>query len=190
MKHPVDTAETQEGFLQRFHRRKVAARRGELTSAEPDRAEIDEKRRAADSNEKPVLTDDDMPPVESLTADSDFSGFLSDGVSETLRREALRRLWRVADFEFVDDLDIYASDYTNFEPLGGIVTAEMQHRMELEAKRQMEKLAEVDEPDVLEGEPASEDEVLLAQAPQQDGEALASIESGLALEEEQSERET
>jgi hypothetical protein len=134
---PVDT---EESFLQRFHRRKLAARRGEVLPDAPE-APVTEP---AGGNEtgppEPVLTDDDMPPLDSLSGDSDFSGFLSPGVSEDLRRAALRRLWRVADTPFTDDLDIYAGDYTQFESLGGLVTREMRRRLDLEMRRQGESL--------------------------------------------------
>jgi len=126
-----------ESFLRRLHRRKQAAREGLELPEEPP----EEETHATEPEPlQPVLSDEDMPPVDELKADSDFSPFLSPGVSESLQREALRRLWQVADLEFVDDLDIYASDYTEFEPLGSLVTREMRHRMELETARQAQQL--------------------------------------------------
>jgi Protein of unknown function (DUF3306) len=77
-----------------------------------------------------LLTDEDMPPVESLTDDGDYSGFLSAGVSELLRRKALRRLFSSSKFNVTDGLDDFAEDYTGFAPLGDVVTADMKHRME------------------------------------------------------------
>ena len=44
-------------------------------------------------------TDADMPPLESLSADSDFTGFLSPKVSESLRRAALRKLFHGDDIQ-------------------------------------------------------------------------------------------
>ena len=81
-----------------------------------------------------------MPPLESLTADSDYSGFLSPRVSEGLRRAALRRLFHGAEFNVVDGLDEYADDFTRFETLGEIVTADMRHLLEVQARRQAEAL--------------------------------------------------
>ena len=72
--------------------------------------------------ELPVLTDADMPPVESLHADSDFSGFLSPGVSEELRKLALRKMFALPSFQIRDGLDDYDDDFTVFEPLGDTVT--------------------------------------------------------------------
>lgn len=70
----------------------------------------------------PVLTDADMLPVESLHADSDFSGFLSPGVSEELRKLALRKMFALPSFQVRDGLDDYDDDFTVFEPLGDTVT--------------------------------------------------------------------
>ena len=72
--------------------------------------------------ELPVLTDADMLPVESLHADSDFSGFLSPGVSEELRKLALRKMFALPSFQIRDGLDDYDDDFTVFEPLGDTVT--------------------------------------------------------------------
>ena len=131
----------EEGFLQRLHRRKQAARNGEPLPEEPPQTPA----AAPGAEETPPLTDKDMPPIDSLDAESDYSGFLSPGVSEALQQAALRRLWRVTDLDFIDDLDIYASDYTRHEPLGDLVTQEMRHRLELEARRQAEAALQ-DEP--------------------------------------------
>ena len=76
-----------------------------------------------------------MPPLESLGPDSDYSGFLSRGVSEALRRKALARLFRSPAYNVVDGLDDYAEDFTKFAPLGDIVTADMRHQLEQRLKR-------------------------------------------------------
>jgi len=75
----------------------------------------------------PPLTDADMPSVESLTETSDLSGFFSDGVSATLRKAALRRVFSGAAFNRRDGLNDYDGDYTVFEPLGDTVTADMKY---------------------------------------------------------------
>lgn len=55
----------------------------------------------------------DLPPIDSLTAESDFTPFLRAGVPENLHRQALRRLW-TSDPVFANDdgLKDYADDYT------------------------------------------------------------------------------
>ncbi len=87
-----------------------------------------------------ALTDADMPPVDSLGADSDYTGFLSPKISEPLRRAALRKLFHSAEFNVIDELDDYAEDFTTFTALGDLVTADMRHPLEVEAKKQAEAL--------------------------------------------------
>ena len=88
-----------------------------------------------DTVEERVLTDEDMPPLESLDENSDYSGFLSSGVSEALRRRALRKLFSSAVFNIPDGLDDYDDDFTSFAALGDIVTSDMKHQAEMEAER-------------------------------------------------------
>lgn len=138
-----------EGFLGRWSRRKSeAAREIEPTPVSPPEATGPE---ASDAEPEKVLTDEDMPPIEELGEESDYSGFLSSGVSEQLRKTALRKLFHSAKFNVCDGLDDYAEDYTKFEPLGDIVTADMKYEM----KRAMEKALEA-------GDDANADEGLTA----------------------------
>ena len=58
-----------------------------------------------------------LPPVESLGFDSDFTPFLRPDVDETLKRAALKRLFRDARFNVIDGLDVYIDDYTKAEPI-------------------------------------------------------------------------
>ena len=92
--------------------------------------------------EEEVLTDADMPSLDSLDEDSDYSGFLSSGVSEELRRRALRKLFSSAVFNIPDGLDDYDDDFTTFAALGDIVTADMRHQQEMEAERARQARAE------------------------------------------------
>lgn len=64
----------------------------------------------------------DLPPVESLTAESDFTPFMRAGVPEDLHRQALRKLW-TSDPVFANDdgLKDYADDYTGLFSGSGIV---------------------------------------------------------------------
>jgi hypothetical protein len=148
-KHPPnpdgDMPRPDESFFSRFHRRKTEARLAErvpikaISEAAPDGAALpvvaSSTAEAAKIDER---TDDDMPPLESLSEDSDFTGFLSPKVSETLRRAALRKLFHSSTFNVIDELDDYAEDFTTFEPLGDIITADMRHQLELEAKKMAE----------------------------------------------------
>jgi hypothetical protein len=133
-----------------------------LTAVEADQ----QPENAAEENQEPgILTDEDMSAVEELGEDSDYSGFLSSGVSDKLRKIALRKLFAGAGFNIRDGLDDYDEDFTNFPALGDIVTCDMKHQMELteERKRQAEELAEKERLALLdEGEdvPAQESQTL------------------------------
>ncbi|MCP4232263.1 MAG: DUF3306 domain-containing protein, partial [Aestuariibacter sp.] len=64
---------------------------------------------------EPVLTDADMPAIETLGENSDFSKFMSSGVSDKLRNMALQKMFQTAEFNIRDGLDEYDEDYTSFE---------------------------------------------------------------------------
>ena len=138
-----------EGPLRRWARRRREVAREEEALAEArrrvapedrpeDRTEVPEP--GADATEPAgvedtVLTDEDMPSLESLDDNSDYSGFLSPGVSERLRRRALRKLFTSAVFNVPDGLDDYDDDFRSFEALGDIVTSDMRHQAEVEEER-------------------------------------------------------
>ena len=94
--------------------------------------------------EENVLADEDMPPLDSLDENSDYSGFLSSGVSEGLRRRALRKLFSSAVFNITDGLDDYNDDFTSFAALGDIVTSDMRHQAEVEAERERQARADAE----------------------------------------------
>lgn len=131
----------------RWSRRKARARAAPVpaapraqapASAAVPAAAADGAGRVLDTPDAPperALTDADMPALEALGEDDDYSGFLSPGVSEPLRLKALRKLFTSAKFNVTDGLDDYAEDFTKFEPLGDIITSDMRHRIEMEAER-------------------------------------------------------
>ena len=123
-----------ESFLARFHRRKLEARQENAAAPIEEAPPLE-----PDAIEEPP-TDADMPPLDTLDAESDYTGFLSPKVSEKLRRAALRKLFHSAQFNIVDGLDEYAEDFTSFESLGDIVTADMRHLIEVEARKKVEAL--------------------------------------------------
>ena len=125
-----------ETFLERFHRRKSAARQVTEASQAPPAETAETAVVPPQAEPAPEPTDADMPPLETLTADSDYRGFLSSKVSESLRRAALRRLFHGSAFNVIDELDDYAEDFTTFAALGDIVTADMRHQIEVEARKQ------------------------------------------------------
>jgi hypothetical protein len=126
----------EESLLGRWSRRKHEARNYDEDTKEQENT-------ANTEPVKPVaLTDADMPSVESLNEDSDYSGFLSPKVSEKLRKQALHKLFHSSYFNIRDGLDDYDGVYTEFEKLGDVITADMRHQMEMETKRHLQQLAE------------------------------------------------
>lgn len=66
----------------------------------------------------------DLPPIDGLDKDSDYTPFLGDGVPEKLARAAMRKLWRSDPiFAFRDGLDDYDDDYTIVETIAKAVTS-------------------------------------------------------------------
>ena len=128
-----------EPFLARFHRLKTEARREEVEPEPRDQpigsTDLSTPNNAVPEPAEAELSDADMPPIETLDAESDYSGFLSPGVSDALRQAALRKLFHGATFNVIDGLDDYAEDFTMFEALGDIVTADMRHQIEIEAEK-------------------------------------------------------
>ncbi len=61
----------------------------------------------------------ELPPVDSLTPESDFTGFFQPQgkVEEALKRAALKQLLRDPRFNVMDGLDIYVGDYTKSDPI-------------------------------------------------------------------------
>ena len=93
-----------EGVLGRWSRLKQEAR-----LREPDVPEESGTPEAV-ANEPPL----ELPDIDSLDADSDFSPFLSGDVPEALQRLALRKLWRLDPvFANLDGLVDYGEDFTD-----------------------------------------------------------------------------
>lgn len=141
------TADSKESVFSRWSRRKQEARQ-EIEDSLPETAPevlsepADQPVEAASETDKPVLTDADMPDLDTLDENSDFSPFMSSGVSDELRNLALRKLFRAPVFNIRDGLDEYDDDFTTFEKLGDVVTADMKHRLEMEQQKLREALAE------------------------------------------------
>ncbi len=144
-----------EDFLERWSRRKAEARSGSGEHGvqapdpaapggeKPDAAQADSAAAAA-----PAVP---LPDLDTLGEDSDYSAFLAQGVDAGLRRTALRKLFQSPKFNVLDGLDDYMGDYTSFEPLGSLVTADMRYQLERTAKRLAEALDTAEAP----GQPAS-----------------------------------
>lgn len=149
-RRPVANEDTEHGLLKRWSKRKLrsgrAAEDGEpAREDEPDSiadaggtAPPPEHREADAGPDEPVKTDADMPDLDTIDEATNMSDFFSPGVSEQLRNQALRRLFRMSKFNVVDGLDDYNENFRNFAPLGDMVTSDMRHRLEMDEQRRQE----------------------------------------------------
>jgi hypothetical protein len=103
-------------FLSRWSRRKreVAA-----AKAAPAKAPELAPAQAPKSN--------DLPPVDSLTFESDFSAFLRANVEESVKRAALKKLLHDPRFNVMDGLDTYIDDYTQNEGISEEMLKTLDH---------------------------------------------------------------
>jgi Protein of unknown function (DUF3306) len=143
------STDTKESGLSRWARRKQEARQAPEAVSEMPAAEAEsmlDAPVAGEISEEPVaLTDADMPDIGTLGEDSDFTGFMSPGVSDELRNLALRKLFHAPVFNIRDGLDEYDEDYTSFEKLGDIVTCDMKHQIEVQERKRREAQEHEDE---------------------------------------------
>jgi len=145
-----------EEFLTRWSRRKSLAREGVELPEPVDEVAGDSEPPpggAGRGNEDnpPIAAPElppELPPIESLGEDSDYSAFLASDVPADLQRKALRKLFQSPKFNVRDGLDDYDLDFSSPEPLGDIVTAEMRHRLRAE----LERLAGLDDDEGAGGE--------------------------------------
>jgi Protein of unknown function (DUF3306) len=116
-----------EGFLQRWSRRKAEAR-SPLQEREAAQDPITERADAPESADPPAFAtareararDDDalvdldlLPDIDTLTFESDFTVFMRKGVPAELRKRALQRLWRShPTLANLDGLLEYGEDYS------------------------------------------------------------------------------
>jgi hypothetical protein len=115
-----------DGFISRWSRRKLASK--VAPPAEPQRpAEEVIPAQAGNPSSGPtgeVIPAQDgsqspqsLPPVESLTPESDFAPFMKPEVDADTKREAVKMLFQDPRYNVMDGLDIYIDDYSKPDPL-------------------------------------------------------------------------
>jgi len=97
-------AEDKEAFLSRWSRRKLEQAR-EAPQAPAAGAEKEEAQAPA------------LPPVESLTPESDFAPFMHPKVGAAVRRVALKKLFSDPHFNVPDLNEAYSGDWTGGDPI-------------------------------------------------------------------------
>ena len=91
-----------EDFLRRWSRRKR-----EQAAEKPAEKPVEKK----DADAPP------LPPVDKLTPDADFTGFMQPKVEDALRRAALKKLFKDPHFNIPDPFEAYSGDWTGGEPI-------------------------------------------------------------------------
>lgn len=128
------------GFIGRWSKRKSQARQPAITEAEA------QTQQPAPLPEQPApvakAPAEPVPPIESLTEDSSYERFMQPDISADIRRLALKKLFKAPVFGIRDGLDDYDDDFTTFEALGNIVTADMKFHQERKELLAQEKAAQ------------------------------------------------
>jgi len=108
-----------ENFLSRWSRRK---------RSEPERRDAEDRRVSeemaverglppAPAEPPPLKAPADLPAIESLTPESDFSRFMRPDVPVASRSAAMKKLFADPHFNVMDGLDTYIEDYTRPDPI-------------------------------------------------------------------------
>lgn len=108
--------------------------------------------------EKPAETPKpDLPPVDKLTPESDFSGFMHPKVEDALRRVALKKLFSGdPHFNLPDPFEAYSGDWTGGEPIPPEMLATLNQAQQLlfSDKKEEKKAEEKEEVAAQQAEPA------------------------------------
>ncbi len=153
-------AERDDDFLSRWSRRKGDAKTARLevepSGSDPMPGETDAAQESQVPDEAEIVAQ--LPDIESLDKESDFSVFMKQGVPAALRRRALRKLWTVNPvFSFLDGMNEYDEDYTMAASITEGVKTVYQVgkgmvREEEEEKPESEELAEAQSAEAMESD--------------------------------------
>jgi Protein of unknown function (DUF3306) len=130
------TEKAEGGFLSRWSRRKAQqendapgqgelvppVRTGEGTTTMPPNPSAGAELQAhaakvpanAGVSADPVL---ELPSIDSLTSESDFTPFMAKNVPASLRNQAVKKLFADPRYGLIDQMDIYIADYTQPDPI-------------------------------------------------------------------------
>jgi hypothetical protein len=72
-----------------------------------------------------------LPPVEDLSFESDFTDFMRPEVDRETRSAALKKLFMSPHYRATDGLDVYVGDYSSPDPLPAAMLAQLVHAREL-----------------------------------------------------------
>ena len=122
------------------------------------RLKQEQEKKLPEKRENGPLLDDSpppaLPPVDTLTPESDFSGFMHPKVEDALRRVALKKLFSDPHFNVPDPYEAYSGDWTGGEPIPDEMMATLNQARTLLFDQEEKKDAE--EPKVAEEKPKPE----------------------------------
>lgn len=111
-------------FFNRWKKQNELARqaRADAAAAEPEPP-------APDPWQDRLPTQEDVQMAS--PTDADFSPFMKQGVDESVKRSALKKLFTDPHFNVMDGLDIYTGDYTQSDPIPPEMMAMLKHAKSL-----------------------------------------------------------
>lgn len=104
-----------ESFLSRWSRRKRAE--PEAVKAEDEQLAREQVAQAEPPTAMEPAPVPELPPIESLTPQADFTPFMKPEVPAQLKNAALKKLFTDPHFNVMDGLDTYIDDYTRPDPI-------------------------------------------------------------------------
>jgi hypothetical protein len=99
-----------------------------------------------------------LPPVDQLTPESDFTGFMHPKVQDALRRVALKKLFSDPHFNVPDPYEAYSGDWTVGEPISEEMLATLNQARTLlfDKDRTKEEPSTEDAPKIAAGDASAE----------------------------------
>ncbi len=128
-------SENEGGFFSRWSQRKQAVKLGLAEEEKPQQknqepvqsksAPLANTSQDGAENKAEPLKLPTLADVEQLTPQSDFSSFMTQGVTPEVRNAAMKKLFTDPHYNVMDGLDIYIGDYNTPDPLPAGMLAKM-----------------------------------------------------------------
>ncbi|MCK2044055.1 DUF3306 domain-containing protein [Chromohalobacter salexigens] len=123
--------------------------------------------------------DEQLPEPEQLGAGDDFRAFMLPGVGEFLKRRALRRMFKVGNYNVRDGLDDYDEDYSQLMRMMPEVSARMRQWLHKDQETESPDAEQRDDAEMLQSDIPTEENKDDASEPAQ---AIRPEEVGLSEE--------
>lgn len=120
------------------------------------RLKKEQRQPPAKEDEKPAPA---LPPVEKLTPESDFTGFMHPKVDDALRRVALKKLFSDPHFNIPDPFEPYSRDFNVEDPIPPelLATLKQAEQLVFGEKQPKEEVAAEEKQEPQADEPGSKD---------------------------------